>query len=80
MNKRKTKVINTLNNTDDKKILVYFYILKIGQYVILLCICGNYKNFIFPTRVYYFRSFLNNRQFQTCISTVGFRFRSDKKI
>jgi hypothetical protein len=61
MNKRKTKVINTLNNTnDEKKLFVYFDILKNKQYVTLLCICGNYKTFFFPTRVYCFRSFLNN--------------------
>ena len=63
-----------------KKMFVYFYILKTRQYVTLLCICGNYKIFIFPTRVYCFRSFSNNRQFRSRISTVGFRFRPDQKI
>jgi hypothetical protein len=64
-----------------KKMFVYFYILKTRQYVTLLCICGNYKIFIFPTRVYCFRSFSNNRQFRSRISTVDFRFRchSDQK-
>jgi hypothetical protein len=61
MSKRKTKVILTLNNmNDEEELLMYFDILKIRQNVNLLCICENYKIFVFSTRVYRFRMFLNN--------------------
>jgi hypothetical protein len=40
---------------DEEDLFVYFNIEKIRQYVTLLCICENYKIFVFPTRVYGFR-------------------------
>jgi hypothetical protein len=72
MNKRKGKVIITLTNmNDEKESFVYFYILKIRQYITLLCFCGNYKIFIFPTIVYRFRIIDNS---VPILSTVDFRF------
>jgi hypothetical protein len=38
-----------------KNMFVYFYILKIRQYVTLLFTCANYRIFIFLTRVYRFQ-------------------------
>jgi hypothetical protein len=58
MKKRKTKVVITLNNMDDEEeLFVYFNILKMRS--LLLCICGNYKIFFFPARVYCFQ-IINN--------------------
>jgi hypothetical protein len=60
-----------------KELFMYLYILKIRQYITLLCFCGNYKIFIFSTIVYRFRITDN---FNPVLSTVGIRFRPDQKI
>jgi hypothetical protein len=43
---------------DEEELLVYFNILRIRQYITLLCIYKNYEIFVFSTRVYRFRYFL----------------------
>jgi hypothetical protein len=58
---KETKVIITLNNMNDEaKLFMYFNTLKIRSYATLLCICVNYKIFVFPAKVYHLLSFSNN--------------------
>jgi hypothetical protein len=40
---------------DEEELFMYFNILKIRQYTTLLCICKNYKIFVFSNTVYCFR-------------------------